>query len=85
MKHYFIRIIRIALLQESCIARKKSADDKNELSFENSVKSYATMLLWLLYKCFLTLTAAKVVCFSRLLKCLRSLYSKQCGPRSDCS
>ena len=29
--------------------------------------------------------ATKVVCFSRLLKCLRSVYSKQCGPRSDCS
>ena len=28
--------------------------------------------------------ATKVVCFSRLLKCLRSLYGKQCGPRSDC-
>ena len=27
----------------------------------------------------------KVVCFSRLLKCLRCLYVKQCGPRSDCS
>ena len=27
----------------------------------------------------------KVVCFSRLLKCLRRLYGKQCGPRSDCS
>ena len=27
----------------------------------------------------------KFVCFSRLLKCLRSLYGKQCGPRSDCS
>ena len=27
----------------------------------------------------------KVACFSRLLKCLRSLYGKQCGPRSDCS
>ena len=26
-----------------------------------------------------------VVYFSRLLKCLRSLYGKQCGPRSDCS
>ena len=26
----------------------------------------------------------KVVCFSRLLKCFRSLY-KQCGPRSYCS
>ena len=29
--------------------------------------------------------ATKVVCFSRLLKCLRSLYGKQCGLRSDCS
>ena len=27
----------------------------------------------------------KVVCFSSLLKCLRSLYDKQCGPRSNCS
>ena len=29
--------------------------------------------------------ATKVVWFSRLLKCLRGLYGKQCGPRSDCS
>ena len=29
--------------------------------------------------------ATKVVCFSRLLKCLRSLYGKTCEPRSDCS
>ena len=29
--------------------------------------------------------ATKVVCFSHLLKCLRSLCGKQCGPRSDCS
>ena len=29
--------------------------------------------------------ATKIVCCSRLLKCLRSLYGKQCGPRSDCS
>ena len=28
---------------------------------------------------------AKVVCFSCLLKCLRSLYGIQCEPRSDCS
>ena len=41
-----------------------------------------------LFTRFLTLNApitTKVVCFSRLLKCLRSLYGKQCGPRSDCS
>ena len=30
--------------------------------------------------------ATRVVCFSRLLKCLRrSLYGKQRGPRTDCS
>ena len=29
--------------------------------------------------------ATKVVCFFCLLKCLRSLYGKQCVPRSDCS
>ena len=42
-------------------------------------------LLYLFY--LLTLNApiaTKVVCFSRLLKCLKSLYGKQCGPRSDC-
>ena len=32
-----------------------------------------------------SLTATIVVCFSRLLKCLRILYGKQCGPRTDCS
>ena len=37
---------------------------------------------------YLTLNAqiaTKVVCFSRLLKCLRRLYCKECGPTSDCS
>ena len=37
---------------------------------------------------FLTLNApitTKVVCSSLMLKWLRSLYGKQCGPRSDCS
>ena len=41
-----------------------------------------------IYKIILTLytpIATKVVCFSHLLKCLISLYGKQCGPRSDCS
>ena len=40
------------------------------------------------FVCVLTLKApiaTKVVCFSPLLKCLRSLYGNQCGPRSDCS
>ena len=37
------------------------------------------------HEIMLTLNApitTKVVCFSRLLKCLRSLYGKQCGPRT---
>ena len=37
---------------------------------------------------YLTLNApiaTKFVCFSCLLKCLRSLYGKQGGPRSDCT
>ena len=34
---------------------------------------------------FKTPIATKVVCFSCLLKCLRSHYGKQFGPRSDCS
>ena len=29
--------------------------------------------------------ATMVVCYSHLLKCLRSPYGKQCGPSSDCS
>ena len=29
--------------------------------------------------------ATEVVCFTRLLKCLRNLYGKQSGPWSDCS
>ena len=29
--------------------------------------------------------ATKVICFSCLLKCLRSFYGRQCGPRLDCS
>ena len=28
--------------------------------------------------------ARKAANFSRLLKCLRSFYGKQCGPKSDC-
>ena len=47
-----------------------------------------TSLLSYISNRYLTLNApiaTKVVCFSRLLKCLRSLYGKQCGSRSDCS
>ena len=46
------------------------------------------VLLLIVCPCILTLNlpiATKVVCFFRLLKCLRRLYGKQCRPRSDCS
>ena len=42
------------------------------LYWRNETRGYLDILL-------------KGVCFSRLLKCLRNLYGKQCGPRSDCS
>ena len=32
-----------------------------------------------------SLITTKVICFSRLLKFVRSLYGKKCGPRLDCS
>ena len=55
---------------------------------EKSVKSQG-ILKWILSgNPALTLNApiaTKVVCFYRLLKCLRSIYGKQCGPRTDCS
>ena len=49
----------------------------------------ASLYFFIILFCFvLTLNlpiATKDVCFSHLLKCLRRLYGKQCGPRSDCS
>ena len=47
---------------------------------DNSYKVFS--LIWLENVVRLTFNApisTKVVCFSRLLKCLRSLYGKQCG------
>ena len=35
--------------------------------------------------CVVCANRTNVVCFTRLLKCLRSLYGKRSGPRSDCS
>ena len=54
----------------------------------SQVKHFTTEPLHSSLHCLLTHNASiaiKVVCFSCLLKCLRSLYGKQCGPRSDCS
>ena len=56
--------------------------------FEFFKNIYSDVISYETDKMMLTLKASiatKVVCFSRLLKCLRSLCGKQCGPRSDCS
>ena len=55
---------------------------KAQLSFSHRFYHYLCRGILLTLN---TPIATKVVCFSRLLKCLRSLYGKQCGPRSDCS
>ena len=50
--------------------------------------SYFSCIYYNSVQTFITLNApiaTKEVCFSHLLKCLRSLCGKQCGPRSDCS
>ena len=53
---------------------------------ENALDKLNIVLATMLYRLALNAPiATKVVCFSRLLKCSRSLYGKQCGPRSDCS
>ena len=61
------------------------------LSFVDYNKGFRS-LIWpwsqTKYTIYLTLNvpiATKFVCFSRLLKCIRSLYAKRCRPRSDCS
>ena len=62
---------------------------RNEKRFADESGLFKKHVSQIVTKCkFLTLNASiatKVVCVSRLLKCLRSLYGKQCGPRSDCS
>ena len=49
--------------------------------FVKVLKKLGTRKIWTLNAPITT----KVVCFSRLLKCLRSVYGKECGLRSDCS
>ena len=62
--------------------QKKSADDKLATGRPSLTTIYPDGL-----DALFSVLASKsiVVCFSRLLKCLRSLYGKQCGPRSNCS
>ena len=51
----------------------------------NKVKEIKKLILLPIFLALNAPTATKCLCFSRLMKCLRSLYGKQCGPRSDCS
>ena len=55
--------------------------------YKYTIKQYSgpgKQIIWIISYCHAPIPT-KVICFSRLLKCLRSLYSKQHGPRSDCS
>ena len=73
---------QIGLYRGNVVAVKKL--NKYHLNLDNSDNIELTNVGHLI----LTLDApiaTKVVCFSRLMKCLRSLYGKQYGPRSDCS
>ena len=68
------RVLFLRKFSEKVTLQKKS-QSKKRLQFDSAF-------------IVLTLNAPitiKVVCFSRLLKCLRSLYGEQCRPRSDCS
>ena len=72
----FLWILFVTLLE------KQMAWVKLQISMSVKVDDLIKQIL------VLTLNApipTKVVCFSRLLKCLKSLHDKQCGCSSDCS
>ena len=75
-------------IDKQCRSRWKSPKKRPRNAVKNSVTHYKICGHSRKTPSWLTLNApiaTKVVCFSRLLKCLRSLYGKRCGPRSDCS
>ena len=82
LKHKFLTVCpRICLYNENC-------EKSYPLSVIISLSMFYQGMFCLSLEVELTLNApvaTKVDCFSRLLKCLRSLYGEQCGPRSDCS
>ena len=51
---FFIRIFRIALLQENCIARIKSADDQKNRIVSCEFSEIICFCLWLPCKCILS-------------------------------
>ena len=83
-----------ALLSSGCLCLRPDFISAHLSNPEADVDDYcpqeikALKAAYVYERLSLTLNAPisiKVVCFSNLLKCLGSLYSKQCGPRSDCS
>ena len=67
----------ISVKMSNCQSIQKCPD------FKDSFMIYLHFFL-----AYLTLKApiaTKVVCLSRLPKCLRSIYGRKCGPRPDCS
>ena len=96
-KPFYTLIVFLNFFLKKVYFGKKSEDDnksiknylackefRNQIRLDMSCESHASrQFTWRL--ALNSPIATKVVCYSCLLKCLRSLYSKQCGPRSDCS
>ena len=72
-------------------ASSEVSNSSSATSAESRIKEVLKELYYLIHQVQVSIPTlkaqitTKVVCLSRLLKCLRSLYGKQCGPRSDCS
>ena len=98
--HYLAEHTLIMHVQFIIGSKRKTSPLKEKL-FENDFEHFFQDIIFkrlkfdysssgkvLIQQIKLTLKApitTKFVCFSCLLKCLRSLYGKQCGPRSDFS
>ena len=76
--HPYIEMVPFVLLYYGIVNSSPCQSDLVTLNGKSGMERYITLTLH-------APIAAKDVCFFRLLKCLRSLCGKQCGPRSDCS
>ena len=72
-------------LKGCCTGLSESYTCQNATLFEITCCGSYYKDTWQSLISYYLVPVTKVVCFSRLLKFLRSLYGKQCGPRSDCS
>ena len=68
-----------------CLAQGHNAVPSGEAITPNPSISSQALYHWATRLLLNAPITTKVVCFPPPLKCLRSLYRKQCGPRSDCS